>query len=100
MFICRDCGRSFERPIPNTHYNGAIDPEDLICPFCFSTDYTEADKCPKCGKWYDWTRCRHDFCPDCYGEMAGTLNDLLEGLNEDARACMVRECEEWLKEHW
>ena len=72
MFVCLDCGYTFEytRHYVETHGLDAPPYEEWDgCPSCGGA-YTEAQKCDECGEWitssYIKLHSGKRFCEECY----------------------------------
>lgn len=69
MYICRDCGRLFDRThfATSTDYTTGIpfDVREEFCPFCYSEDYGEAVTCEVCGEYHEEEELINGVCEDC-----------------------------------
>lgn len=67
MYICGDCGMTFERPIIG------IEEEPNACPNCGSWFYREAKKCKVCGEY-----AIDDICEGCKAEFKTAVNGFID----------------------
>lgn len=101
MYMCRDCGASFEEP--NVWYDdpsaegvslvkGAYEYQE--CPNCGSDDIVEANICEKCGSAFLG---EGHLCKYCKADFATSLREVqsLYGLDEDLFAEQVAEHFGW-----
>lgn len=75
VFVCIECGRTFETPDYWTETHGLDTPpyeEFSACPYCGS-DYTEAKRCDCCDEWisddYIKTEDGKRYCNNCIAHM-------------------------------
>ena len=73
MFICNNCGETFETcGIYEEHhpYGMTFATERFaICPHCEDTDISEAKQCERCGEFF--AELDEGLCDCCYGDMYG-----------------------------
>ena len=73
MYICLECGATFESPSHYREYRGECFgypsyEECVACPCC-GGDFVETYECDSCGKWIDgeYVKVGNDrYCSDCY----------------------------------
>ena len=72
MYVCLDCGRTFDEPDRWEEKHGFdYGPFESWsgCPYC-GEGYTEAHKCDCCGKWIDGPYIKLEngdrICQNCY----------------------------------
>jgi hypothetical protein len=71
MFVCLECGCTFEDPKHCVNKHGLDTPpyeEYSVCPEC-GGDYTEAFRCDCCDEWITDTYIKigsERYCDDCY----------------------------------
>lgn len=74
MFICEHCEELFEetKTIYEHHpYGmGTAAEEWHVCPYCESSNITEAKQCKRCGEYFLELE-EDDLCDCCYGELYG-----------------------------
>lgn len=80
MFICNDCGETFDDFKEEYDYHpygmGYAEERYGVCPYCNSTDFSEARECEQCGKIVAEEDCCvgdefEDLCKNCYEEKYG-----------------------------
>lgn len=73
MYICNNCESVFETPDVHEErhpYGDTYATEHwYVCPHCGDTDFDEAKKCERCGKYV--AELDEGLCDCCYGEMYG-----------------------------
>lgn len=80
MFICNDCGEVFYDFNDDYDYHpygeGYAEERFGVCPYCNSTDFSEAVKCSRCDEIIAKENCEYDehlnyLCEHCYEELYG-----------------------------
>lgn len=97
MYKCNSCGQLFEEPKSNTETHGFTDGmcEHLnVCPCC-GGDYSEAEKCKKCGEWHFEDELFSGLCADCLRDKVNfvTAHDYLRSVDD---ALNIFIFEKWL----
>ena len=71
MFICNECGKTFEEPKvyyeSHPYGEGHAHEKWTVCPYCREADISEAEQCERCGDWVESTR--KGLCDVCYEDM-------------------------------
>ena len=104
MYICADCGKTFEQPVvihddpsppgvalPSGYY------EYYECPYCGEGAVEEAEECPSCGQWYLPNMSAKVLCEDCKDRLTEELWAVMDGsgLSVDDFKEAVAEILEW-----
>lgn len=74
MYLCLNCNKLFENPIPIHEYHDELDDNQVEqyygCPHCRSNDYVETIQCDLCGEYvtdvYVKLKDGTVACSDCY----------------------------------
>ena len=76
MFICEECGITFEEPTVYREYHGLEHgyEELCVCPHCGSGGYVEAKECNVCGQ----PIARGNICPDCMDDFRKALDGFID----------------------
>jgi len=89
MYCCGSCGAIFEEP-------GAIQDEmgvnekgtprcviiTEVCPECGSGYFSEAERCPVCGRWHKENRGLSAMCDDCRDHIDTGVDELICWIRE------------------
>ena len=70
MYICHECGKTFEEPKKVVETHGLDSPpyeKWLVCPHCKSADFGEAQECERCGRLCE--ELTEGLCNVCYEDM-------------------------------
>lgn len=70
MWICNDCGHTFEEPVNEQNRSVSVESEYAECPRCGSDDFDEAFVCTGCGKWFADTDLYYGLCKSCLADKA------------------------------
>ena len=82
MFICKNCKEAFDEPKYTAYPTGDGDRNwtdwEASCPYCGCDDYSEAERCPKCGEWmvkgeYLCEKCKREL----YNKFTGALKEVI-----------------------
>lgn len=75
MYICKDCGKTFEVPAVFREYHGLdYGYEELSeCPYCKSGNYVEAKSCHACGE----PIAEGKLCPECLEDLRTAFDGFL-----------------------
>lgn len=76
MYICKDCGITFEEPATWREHHGLEYGYETLsgCPHCGSGDYVETKECRVCGE----PIAEGSICPDCLEEFRKALEGFIE----------------------
>jgi hypothetical protein len=92
-FICSECGEIFNENEFATwsesrgEYWGAPCSEEMSgCPYCHSDAYEEAEKCEKCGEYYNKYDLTDGYCDDCIKSII-TYELALVFLKQEDKLC-------------
>lgn len=70
MFICNECGETFEEPkyIKEHHPygDGFATEEWAVCPYCEENDFNVAERCSECGEYVSVSN--DGMCDECFME--------------------------------
>ena len=73
MFYCEDCEAVFSEPDGEKDYHpygmGYAAESYAVCPYCRSTDISEAKECERCGEYFG--ELYEGLCDVCYEDMYG-----------------------------
>ena len=73
MFICNECGATFEEfkviKEPRPYGEGVAYEEFAVCPHCEDTDIDEAKQCERCSELV--AELHNGLCDVCHGDMYG-----------------------------
>ena len=75
MFICDNCGATFEDykiiKDPRPYGIGVAYEEYACCPQCKETEISEAKECSHCGRVFAKDELEDGLCDVCHGDMYG-----------------------------
>lgn len=82
MYVCEDCGRTFDEPIKTKEklgeFWGAPAFHDIyVCPYCESEEIDKLSVCPVCG---EPMKADQDFCNACENFVSESLNDYIKSV--------------------
>ena len=84
MYYCGSCGAIFEEPgvvEEDPSAAGVSLPRGVIvtetCPECGSGYFTEAERCPVCGKWHKENRGLSAMCQDCAEHIYKAVDEVI-----------------------
>lgn len=76
MYICKDCGITFEEPVVFRENHGLeYGYEEMTeCPHCGSADFVEAKECKVCGQ----PIAEGEICSDCLDDFKKALDGFID----------------------
>lgn len=90
MYICLECGYTFDTPseatIPHHGLSGRTLETVLECPACRGEDYEHACTCNKCGIYIGESQAEFGLCPDCEIKTEKRFNEMLSAFTPDELA--------------
>lgn len=92
-YKCNDCGHAFDEPVKTVaedHSEVGYWPEyEYDCPYCGSTNFSEAFECSECGKtestdkWYPG-----EICDECAHKLQHKFEMVFFGFSQKQRDCI------------